>query len=273
MIKNLYWKLESFSFKLFADVMPIRKSNKKHSLDALLIISFTSYKPRFKTLHLTIKTLMAQTVKPDIIVLWVSSKDYEFLPKKVINLKNNHKNFKISKCDDVKSYKKLVPALKEYPDSYIVTADDDIFYPRKWLEELIGNRKSSSDIIAHRVHSVKVKNGKIARYGEWEKSVVSSSNKILFPTTGGGVLYPPNSFHSDVTNSQNFLHLCPTADDIWFFWMAKLKGTAIKYSGYNLNLVSWPGTDAGGLAEKNVGNSKNDEYIKNLSKIYGNVIQ
>lgn len=31
---------------------------------------------------------------------------------------------------DIKSYKKLIPTLQKYPDSIIVTADDDIIYRR-----------------------------------------------------------------------------------------------------------------------------------------------
>ncbi len=46
------------------------------------------------------------------------------------------KGLTIDWCEDIKSYKKLIPTLKKYPDAIIVTADDDLIYDNKWLEQL-----------------------------------------------------------------------------------------------------------------------------------------
>ena len=37
---------------------------------------------------------------------------------------------------DIGSYTKAIYAFKEFSESIIVTADDDIFYPKDWLKKL-----------------------------------------------------------------------------------------------------------------------------------------
>ncbi len=39
-------------------------------------------------------------------------------------------------CENLRSYKKIVPALQEYPDAILVTADDDWLYTQDWLAGL-----------------------------------------------------------------------------------------------------------------------------------------
>jgi hypothetical protein len=46
--------------------------------------------------------------------------------------------------------------------------------------------------------------------------------------------------------------------------VSKLKGTKIKYSNFDLNLVAWLGTDISGLAEKTSATVK----VTNILKIY-----
>ena len=39
--------------------------------------------------------------------------------------------------EDIRSYKKLIPALKNFPTDVIITADDDVIYPEDWAERLL----------------------------------------------------------------------------------------------------------------------------------------
>ena len=58
----------------------------RHQLPSRLIVSLTSYPARFKTLGLTIRSLLDQTVKPDLIVLWVDHAAMASLPQSVTEL-------------------------------------------------------------------------------------------------------------------------------------------------------------------------------------------
>ena len=70
-----------------------------------ILLSLTSYPPRFKTLSLCIEKLLEQSTKPDKIILWVSySVRYEDIPKEVSNFQK--RGLEIRFCKDIGSYKK-----------------------------------------------------------------------------------------------------------------------------------------------------------------------
>jgi hypothetical protein len=61
-------------------------SHRMHDLEGKLIITLTSYPKRFENLHLVLETLLNQSLKQDITILWLYEKDFDVLPKSVINL-------------------------------------------------------------------------------------------------------------------------------------------------------------------------------------------
>jgi hypothetical protein len=268
-LKKFYWKLESLAYEAWTRVMPIRTGKKIKNLDRDLIVSLTSYEPRFKKLILTLKCLLSQDVEPDRIILWVSYEDHAKIPISITNLSKKFKTFEIRQCEDIKSYKKLIPTLERFPNSYIVTADDDVYYPRSWLSSLIVTLPCTKTIVTHRAHKPKFMNGSLAPYNQWEHCVSQANKSIIMPTGIGGVLYTPECFVDQVFEEAKFMTLAPTADDIWFFWMARIKNTAIVLSGKKINIVTWIGTDTGGLAEKNVYSNENDLTIKRLEFEFG----
>ena len=110
--------------------------HKPHWLPGRLVVSLTSYPKRFKGLATTLKTLLSQEVRPDFVVLWIYKDDAHLLPPNVLRLRSKGLSIRIVDVD-MRSYLKLVPALAEFDDAYIVTADDDIYYPRDWLSMLV----------------------------------------------------------------------------------------------------------------------------------------
>lgn len=196
-----------------------------------LIISLTSFPQRMYEIHYTLYSLLTQTVKPAKVVLWLGTEQFpdgeKDIPQKVLKLKENglviewHKN--------LRSYTKLVPSLKKYPNNIIVTADDDIYYEKDWLEKLLKSHKENKNcIICHRAHRVKFDREKLAPYKKWPKKIKGGKASYLNFLTGvGGVLYPQNSLHKDVLNEELFTELAPKADDVWFWAMAVLNKTKI----------------------------------------------
>lgn len=196
-----------------------------------VIVSLTSYKDRLYDIHYAIYSLLRQTFKPDQVVLWLGEEDYpnkdQDLPRSLCRLKRN--GLSICYRKDRGSYTKLVYTLSEYPDDIIVTADDDIFYPENWLEKLYNEyQKKNEQIICHRIHRVKLKQGMIAPYAEWEKELgYTQASALNFLTGVGGVLYPPHSLYKDVLREDLYKEYAPMADDIWFWAMAILNGRKI----------------------------------------------
>ena len=192
-----------------------------------LIVSLTSFPQRMKDIHYCIYSLLNQTLKPDEIILWLAEEEFpnkeKDLPETILKFKEN--GLTIKWCKNIKSYKKLIPALKKYPDEIIVTADDDVYYPANWLEILYSSYLENPEYIhCHTAHKIKFNDKKeIEPYAKWDKLVKNEKPSSLNFFTGvGGVLYPPHSLYKDVLNEELFTKLAPNADDIWFWAMCVL---------------------------------------------------
>lgn len=246
-----------------------------HSLPKPLIVSLTSFEPRFVTLHLTLKSLLSQSVAPDLIVLWIAHEELRMLPARVRRL--GKKGISIRGCEDIGSYKKLIHALEEFPDAFIATADDDMYYEPRWLETLVSRAQASKPAIAcHRAHRIALdESGNMAPYENWEVNVQDEaariSSKDLVPTGCGGVLYPPNCFSSEVSDRSLFQRLAPTADDLWFYWMARRAGTEVMKVGGRFAMMEWPNPQTSRLWEVNRAGA-NDRQVSNLQAQFGNPI-
>lgn len=197
-----------------------------------IIVSLTSFPERLDEIHYCIFSLLSQTLKPHKVILWLAESQFpngeDDLPKTLLDFKEH--GLSIEWCRDIRSYKKLIPALQRYPDYYIVTADDDIFYPKNWLEEIWkAHEEYPNEIIASRLRKVKFNGGLLASYDDWPILYKTSEPSYLnFPTNGAGTLFSPNMLSKMVFDEELFLSLCPTGDDIWFWAMMVLSGVKIK---------------------------------------------
>ena len=243
-----------------------------------VIVSLTSYPKRITDIQYTLFSIFNQSFKPDKIVLWLAEGEFPNkeidIPKEVLNFKKV--GLEIKWCENIKSYKKLIPSLKEYPNDIIVTADDDLFYPVDWLERLYDNYLEYPDcIIGQRARKIRFKiNGEIAPYKRWRVIRNGKSPSFLnFLTGAGGILYPPNSLDKQLFNKELFEALCPTGDDIWFWAMAVINKTKFKIIDNNLAKLTYVSpADEFGLIGTNESlwsinsQGKNDVYIDNILK-------
>jgi hypothetical protein len=239
-------------------------------LYAPLIVSLTSYPARFSTLHLTLKCLLLQTVRADRVILWIAHADRVALTPAILKLQDD--GLELMYCDDLRSYKKIIPTLMRFPDCFIVTADDDLYYWPTWLQELLMSYRGSPDeVVCHRAHRIGLGENELPiRYALWEQETRKLEGSPLnFPTSGGGVLYPPRIFHPSVLNIQAFEELCPNADDVWLYWMMRKAGAHARKIGAVRPLICWSASQSVGLLHKNVAEDGNDQNISNLISTFG----
>ncbi|MDR1305148.1 MAG: hypothetical protein LBK76_08005 [Verrucomicrobiales bacterium] len=207
-----------------------------------LIVSLTSFPTRMYDAHYCLYSLLTQQCRPDRVILWLAPAEFpngeSDVPPTVTRLKKF--GLEIRWCEDLKSYNKLLPALAAFPDDIIVTADDDIFYPPDWLAKLYAAHRQRPGLIhCHRAHFLFNGSAEFLPYRQWRKCVSGSAPSVFNFLTGcGGVLFPPGALHPDVTRRELFQKLCPTADDVWFWGMAVLRGVKINVvNGHTARLV------------------------------------
>ncbi len=273
---DLGWRaMEGGAFALLA-MRPIRRGP-RHHVDGEVIVSLTSYPPRFPTLHLTLRTLLNQSVSPDRVILWIAHLDLAHLPPKVLALQKQ--GVEIRPCADMRSFKKIVPAVEQFPDSYIVTADDDLYYSRDWLEILLSSAgPGTEDVVCRIVHRPTSDGEWLRSFTAWPLNVMDDDahapSSDLFCGSGAGALFPPGSLHPDLVRRNLFEQLTPDCDDSWITWMIHRNGTKIRRAkGPRRELRAWLRTVRGSLAASNLAADgegiQMDRYIANLSIHFG----
>lgn len=245
-------------------------SKEKLSNDGDFIISITSYPPRIDKIYIVIESLFKQTIKPGRIHLWLSSSEIlsEDLPGSIKRLIK--RGLKVSFVEEnVRSYKKLVYALEEYPSFVIITVDDDVIYPDFWFEEICNShRKNPLDIICYRGHNILLdKQGELYLYrdmlnGNNDSDLPSYS---LMPTGVSGILYPPHSLHEMARDKEKYMRLAPYGDDIWFKCCSLKNNRKTKrVFNHNLHFLVIPGTKKYALNKMNVLSGLNDKQMKDV---------
>jgi hypothetical protein len=242
-IHQMHWELEDQINKMRLEILSEQRRNElwNHILNDTasgvtstkythceIIVSLTSYSKRMLEAALAIESIMQQTMKANRIVLWLAHEDYKHIPQSLRMLQK--RGLEIMECDDLLSYKKIIPSLRQFPEDVLITIDDDVFYSPDVLENLISAYlEAPQHIHCLRAHRVKTDaNGIILPYKQWEWCVSEKGpNRRNFFTGCGGVLYPPHCLDEEVLNEPVFMKICKHADDVWLNAMALKKGTLV----------------------------------------------
>lgn len=243
--------------------------------DQRIIVSLTTYPMRINTIWLTIETLLNQTIKPDEIILWVASSQFEkgleALPETLLRLRE--RGLTIRFCEDLLSHKKYYYALQEYPNDLIVLVDDDMFYPRDTIARLLElHRQQPKDICC--ITAQVIEPDFAAMPSKWRNPKLNEHqlqhSERIQTFTGSGTLIPPHVLPDEAFNVDKIKSLCFHADDLWITFMAHRTGTRIT------TLKNWRpfpvciyGTAEGSLYYINAEENQNDVQWQNLLDYYG----
>lgn len=239
-----------------------------------IIVSLTTHGKRIHDVYLTVESIMQQFRKPNRIILWLGNEcEKNELPMSLQLQKN--RGLEVRFCRDIRSYTKLVPTLREFPNDVIVTVDDDLIYDFDMLDKLVRAYIEEPNLIHfNRGHKMALEiDGNLKKYSDWEWYCTSTEvSPLNFPTGVGGILYPPGSFNDEVFNEEVFLDICPYADDVWFKAMALLNGTGARKC-YTRNPIGEEYLDNTGvqdiaLGKINNGQSQNDVQIRAVFQMY-----
>ncbi|MGN1124806.1 MAG: glycosyltransferase [Candidatus Gastranaerophilaceae bacterium] len=262
-------RYKKFVSEIEKDKKEFGLNNKRRNEE--IIVSLTSFPARFAKLHLVIESILRQTMKPDKIILYFDDDidDLKELPENIKSLKKY--GVKIEKREGgIKPHKKYYYAIKEHPESIIITIDDDILYPKNLIEELYRvHKKFPNSVVATRSHKILFNvDGSIKKYNDWDwvSNLEGVPSLQLMATGCGGVLYPAHCMDDKVLDMQLLLKLSPNADDLWLKVMQILHHTPVVNCNQNVRKkrVVVDGSQDETLNSSNVYKNVNDIYMRNL---------
>lgn len=198
-----------------------------------IVVSLTSFDKRIDSVVYTVESLFQQWLKADAVVLWLSTKNFpdQVLPASLESQKQRGLQVHFVE-EDFGPYKKYCYAFEQFPNSLIITADDDTLYPPDMIDQLYRAwLRNPTWIHCHRAHQMCLdRRGKLRRYDDWNSNwrgceEGAEPSPLVFPTGVGGVLYFPGALHPDAFDHKKFMQLCPNADDVWLKAMSLKQGT------------------------------------------------
>lgn len=191
--------------------------------DEEIIGSLTSYPARIEFAAKAIESILDQSVSLDKIILWLYCEDFpsgnEDLPEDLKDLLQDER-FEIRYCDeDLKPHKKYYYAFLEFPESIIITFDDDLIYRNNLVEELICSYMCYPDAItAARAHMILLDSrNEFLPYSDWIKDIkgIERPSHRLLATGGAGCLYPKGLYRKAFLNKEYLKKLALRQDDLW----------------------------------------------------------
>ncbi|HZU08858.1 MAG TPA: hypothetical protein VFA02_03075 [Pseudacidobacterium sp.] len=232
-----------------------------------VVVSLTTHGVRLKTAHVALESIGRGTVKPSRLILWIDKEDAAHgLPSTIQRLQKRGLEVMVS---DGKygPHTKYYPYLKSTQDftAPLVTADDDIVYPKWWLRDLLeAYHKNPRVVNCHRAHVVVCRNGKIASYSEWQSCTTVEERFENFATGVSGVIYPPEFQRVLFQAGDGFQQCCPWADDVWLHVQALRAGYKVRQVREKPAHFWWvPATGDSALMHRNVLSARpgNDDQI------------
>ena len=198
------------------------------------MVSMTSFPEAIPYAIQAIDSILKGSVLPDKLVLFLTFSQFENnkIPDTLREMSERNPIFEIRDYEkDIRSYRKLIPALIDFPEAVIVTVDDDVAYHKHMLRDLLNlSAKFPTAVLAHRAKRIRLDKPyrKWRKYRWYDFLFRKIHRSFLNLQTGvGGVLYPPHSLKMNMMDANLFSQIAPSTDDIWFWAAAVANGTEV----------------------------------------------
>jgi hypothetical protein len=235
--------------------------------DAPVVVSLTSFGRRVAQVAYAIESIASGSVRPQRLILWLDEPlSLADLPPALLRLQA--RGLEIRETVDHGPHKKYFPyAISESAHTLpLVTADDDVLYPRDWLAGLLAAYTARPDAVhCYRANLVVVQDGAFLPYTAWPRCTTTHASHAHFATGVSGVLYPPTMLEDLARRGTAFVEAAPTADDIWLHWVALRLGLPVRQvAARPVHFPYIPGSQKTSLAAANVHGGGNDRWIRGL---------
>lgn len=285
MVRNLkrknrsVWKLVYKLNKVLVNILyPISQAYKKGTgidADSKIIVSLTSFPDRINTVWITVASLLNQTMKPYKVILWLAEEQFpeREIPKSLLRLRE--RGLEICFCEDLKPHKKYFYTMQKYPEYYVITADDDIFYPENHIEQLWkGCVAHPGTIICQWSHLIGIDEQEgFQPYSSWTNNHLSVPLYRTLAVGCNGILYPPGSIPREAFVKEDVIRNALFTDDLWLKCMEIKNGRkTVNCNETILIYFNILAAQKNGLWKKNAGHDReNDKVWNRLMRLYPDV--
>jgi len=241
-----------------------RFGRRKLTGQSAYVVSMTSYGIRLGRCHLAIESVGRGRMRPKRLMIWLA--DGERIPLELRRLER--RGLEIRCCPELLSHKKYFPYSMSHDGALkLVTCDDDVFYPRRWLSDIDAvMQRDKVSIVAHRARRIDVDDGGgLAPYSSWEVCNSSEASLLHVATGVGGVGYPSCFVRVMAGAGSRFMEAAPYADDIWLHVLAVRSNVPVRQ--VKRRAGEFPailGTQVVALSNENVSGGGNDDVISRL---------
>lgn len=232
-----------------------------------VVVSLTSYGDRVADVAIAIESIGRGSVRPSRLILWID--DGDILANLPLSLRQQQqRGLEILPTLDYGPHKKYFPYAVSMSEHQLplVTADDDVIYPRHWLRNLTSAFEQVPDAITcYRANVVQLERDGVAPYSSWPRCRTARASCTHFATGVSGVMYPPAMLDELAQRGTAFEHTAPRADDVWLHWVAlRTNRTVRQVSPQPQHFPFIPGSQTDALTHENVGQNGNDVQIAAL---------
>lgn len=240
-----------------------------------IIVSMTSFDRRINRVWIVIESILRQSHKPDMIILWLSKDEFptkEYLPRNLLKLQERGLIINLRE-GNLMSHKKYYYTLLEYPDDHLITIDDDIIYPSDFIASLLKGHEIYPDAVISRF-AFKLKydeKGDLLSYAVWSSVMINQPTSPSFDVffgSGGGTFFPSNILGEEAKNISLAMTTCKFADDVWLNTMCRLNGKKVAVVDSLFSFLPIMNVNNFKLSSINNVQNQNDVQIANLIKYY-----
>lgn len=229
-----------------------------------VVVNLTTFGHRAATAFYTIESIGLGQSRPGRLILWVDDPVIlDRLPVSLVRLQR--RGLEIQRCEDFGPHNKQFPyatSIQRHKEP-LVAADDDILYPRRWLQGLLAAYREDPRVITcYRAHRVEFDGDRLKPYLQWTPRTGREAMLGVFPTGVSGVIYPPELLEQLSDRGTEFLSVAPRADDIWVHAVAVASRIHTRQvTERQQYFTAVPGTQIGTLFRVNVREGGNDRQI------------
>lgn len=229
------------------------------------VVSLTSHTSRLARVHLAIESIARGASRPRAILLWVDSEDYDDavalpsirrLVSRGLDVRRGVRTYR--------AHNKYFGFARSSDPGFLVTADDDIFYPRSWLRDLWDAFEESDRAcaVAYWVRIPRMAGTAFLPYTTWPDATDSAPRHGAFSLGVSGVIFPRALRERLARAGTGFLDRAPLADDVWISWCALAEAVPMRQCrAVSVRQLVVPGTQGHQLGRENVVRARNDEQI------------